>query len=112
MSNFKLWPKDAKSNFEKGFYAFVSIGIVGLYLVVGEFSVWGVWNNTLSKNAAAAQPFWNIVGFLIFLFSVVWGYGVATDRNFVSKNDLSNVLILIAAMALSLASSAGFVFNG
>lgn len=107
---FSLVPKDAVG-FEKFVYIFVELGVVILY-AVAQLSVWGVLNNTLTSNAKTALPFWHIVGFLLLLFSLVWGYGGATDRNYVTKSGLGNVLILWLAMVLSIAASCGFHFNG
>jgi hypothetical protein len=111
----KLWPADATSTFEKSVYAFVSIGALLIYIVGMQFSVWGFWgtkHNMLGANAQAAAPFWHIVGFIAFLFSLVWFYCTAEDTNFVTRSTVANVIILIASMALSVCFSCGFVFNG
>jgi hypothetical protein len=111
----KLWPADATSTREKVIYASVAIIALLLYVVGLQFSLWGFWgtaHNLLGKNAQAAAPFWHILGFFTFVFSLVWFYCIAEDTNFVTQSDIGNILILGASMALSVCLSCGFVFNG
>lgn len=109
---FKIWPPDATTVVEKFAWCMLKVFVPAVYLFFGQFSVWGIWNNVLSKNAAAAQPFWNIIGFILFIVTAGWVYGIFTDKNYVTKSETGNNIIALVGMALSLLASCGFVLNG
>lgn len=82
-----------------------------LYLFM-QLSAWQVFKNIYSANVAAAGAGWHVAGLILSIASVAWFWGVATDRNFVTKSDMGNVFILGLLTVFSLLAYGGFVFNG
>jgi hypothetical protein len=108
---FQIWPNDATTVVEKIAYVMMKVFAPALYLF-GQASALGIFHNIYTKNCEAAEPFWHIVGFILFIISVGYGFLVFRDSNYVSKNSTVNGIVIFFAAALSLLSYAGFVFNG
>jgi hypothetical protein len=106
----KLWSDSAEGWFEKGFSAFCKIGIAFLYLYM-QFSAWQICHNFYQQNVKAAPGGWHFLGFILSVVSVFWFFSVATDKNYVTKSDVANVIIGGALVAVSFCTYAGFVFN-
>jgi hypothetical protein len=107
----KIWPADATTVVEKAAWVGLKVGVPALYLFM-QLSAWGIFKNIYSKNVAAAPAGWHVFGFVLTLGTIIWAWGVVTEKNFVSKNDTRNILVVGAGMVLSLLAYAGFVFNG
>jgi hypothetical protein len=108
--NIKLWPASAENWFERIFSAVCIVGIGFLYLFM-QLSAAQVFHNFFQQNVKAAPGVAHFFGVLFSLFTIGWGYGTATDKNYVAKDNVVNVLIIGASIVLSFCAYGGFNFS-
>ena len=71
---FKLFKFDADDSKAKRIATYVCFGLVVVWFIVAYFSVWGIFNNALSKMAATATGGESTLGFILLLAAGGWFY--------------------------------------
>jgi hypothetical protein len=69
------------------------------------------FDNYLSQNIKAAGSGWHLFGLVAAAWTIRWAHGLAEDKNYITKDEILNVLILGISAVLSIMIFAGFVFN-
>lgn len=85
----------------------VPVGV--LILLVWLFgSVAGIFHNDLTAKAAAASAFEKIIGWVLFIVAIVWGWANASDRVPFRINQAAATLLLVVLLAVSVLFLIGF----
>jgi hypothetical protein len=87
--------------------AAVILFVGGCWLYM-QLSAWQIFHNFYQCSASMAGAGWRIFGLILSAASIFWGYELATDGNYVTKDDTGNAIILAVLVVLSFLAYMGF----
>jgi hypothetical protein len=89
---------------------FTALWFVGILAAWGfmQLSAWQVFHNMYQCSCSVAGGGWRFLGLVLTAGSVAWVYGLVKDKNYVTKGDTMNVVILFALVLLSFLAYMGF----
>jgi hypothetical protein len=100
-------PKDATSLTEKIVIVAAKAIPVICFLIL-QLSAWQIFKNDYQAAVKAAPFALNLLGQVLVCGGVVFVYGMITDKNWITKSDTANAVIVFAALGLGFMALMGF----